>query len=88
MPKLYECGICDCYHPWDWDGDCRDDANRFDSPECYAAKMGIDPLSVEVLSMEERIRAMEDEVESNCKAIWILHGCPKIYVDKHGGGAV
>jgi hypothetical protein len=25
---LYECGICSCYHPWNWDADCRDDANR------------------------------------------------------------
>lgn len=29
MPKYYECGICGCWHPLDWDGDCRDDANRF-----------------------------------------------------------
>lgn len=29
LPKYYECGICDCYHPADWDGDFRNDANRF-----------------------------------------------------------
>jgi hypothetical protein len=29
MNKFYECGICDHYHPIDWDGDCRDDDNRF-----------------------------------------------------------
>jgi len=28
-PTFYDCGICECYHPADWDGDCRDDANRF-----------------------------------------------------------
>lgn len=29
-PRMfYECGICDHYHPADWDGDCREDANRF-----------------------------------------------------------
>ena len=28
-PEFYECGICSCYHPANWDGDCRDDANRF-----------------------------------------------------------
>src|SRR5688500_11101767 len=22
----YECGICSCYHPAAWDGDCREDA--------------------------------------------------------------
>lgn len=27
--KFYPCGICNCYHPHDWDGDCRDDDNRF-----------------------------------------------------------
>jgi hypothetical protein len=28
-PEFYDCGICGCYHPVNWDGDCRDDANRF-----------------------------------------------------------
>lgn len=28
-PTFYECGICGSYHPATWDGDCRDDANRF-----------------------------------------------------------
>lgn len=31
----YECGICGCYHPADWDGDCRDDSNRFPDAECF-----------------------------------------------------
>ena len=26
---FYECGICGHLHPRDWDGDCRDDGNRF-----------------------------------------------------------
>jgi len=52
---LYECGICDCYHPWDFDGDCRDDSNRFGSPEEYAELEKIDPDSIEVRSMEDRI---------------------------------
>lgn len=25
----YECGICGHVHPWNWNGDCREDANRF-----------------------------------------------------------
>ena len=25
----YECGICEHLHPWNWNGDCREDANRF-----------------------------------------------------------
>lgn len=28
-PKFYECGICGHYHPAGWNGDCREDANRF-----------------------------------------------------------
>jgi len=27
--QFYECGICGHYHPIEWDGDCRDDTNRF-----------------------------------------------------------
>ena len=26
--QFYECGICECIHPWEWNGDCRDDENR------------------------------------------------------------
>jgi hypothetical protein len=29
MKQYYECGICSCFHPIEWDADCRDDANRF-----------------------------------------------------------
>ena len=28
-PSFYECGICGHMHPASWDGDCRDDNNRF-----------------------------------------------------------
>ena len=38
---IFECGICGCYHPWDFTGDCRDDENRFADPEDYAEKMGV-----------------------------------------------
>lgn len=50
MPrKFYECGICSCIHPWDWNGDCRDDANRF----------SLDDLARddELLSMDDRVQA-------------------------------
>ena len=53
---LYECGICDCYHPWDWTGDCRDDANRYGSPEDYAAQH-VSVYYVEVRPMAERLKA-------------------------------
>ena len=29
QPAYYECGICDHWHPLNWNGDCRDDTNRF-----------------------------------------------------------
>lgn len=48
---LYECGICECYHPWDWDGDCREDGSRFASPEQYADG------EVEVRSWQDRLDA-------------------------------
>lgn len=30
-PKFYQCGICGWYHPADFNGDCRDDSQRFTS---------------------------------------------------------
>ena len=29
-----ECGCCDCYHPPDFAGDCREDINRWPSKAC------------------------------------------------------
>ncbi|KKN06546.1 hypothetical protein LCGC14_1076300 [marine sediment metagenome] len=44
---VYECSICEAYHPWDWNGDCRDDANRlYDIPD-----------DAEVRTMVERLEA-------------------------------
>lgn len=54
---IYECGICDCYHPWDWNGDCRDDENRFGSPEEFAHARGISEGDVGVRSMADRVKA-------------------------------
>jgi hypothetical protein len=61
---LYECGICSCYHPWDWDGDCRDDASRYGTPEDYIDKFGIDPFRLEVRSMQERVEADTETEQS------------------------
>lgn len=38
--KVYECGCCNCWHPIHWSGDCRDDANRFGSPEEASEEVG------------------------------------------------
>jgi hypothetical protein len=35
MKVGYECGICSQYHPALWDGDCREDANRFSDPDLF-----------------------------------------------------
>jgi hypothetical protein len=32
-PVFYNCGCCGQYHPINWDGDCRDDDNRFFADE-------------------------------------------------------
>lgn len=47
--KYYECGICDHLHPWGFNGDCRDDANRFCSDEV--------PDDAEILPMRDRVAA-------------------------------
>lgn len=49
MRTYYECGICDHLHPWGWDGDCRDDANRFTNED-----VGDDAV---ILTMSERVDA-------------------------------
>lgn len=54
---LYECGICDCLHPWNWNGDCREDAARFGDVSEYAEKHGISEQDVEVRLWEERVNA-------------------------------
>jgi hypothetical protein len=61
MPKyiLYECGICGAYHPWSWDGDCRDDDHRFAGLEEYAELQHTSLERIEVRSMEERAEADE-----------------------------
>jgi hypothetical protein len=28
-PTFYRCGICECFHPIAWNGDCREDDARF-----------------------------------------------------------
>jgi hypothetical protein len=63
---IYECGICGCYHAWEFDGDCREDANRFGTPEDYMEARGIEEfdakgnLQLEVRSMDERVSADEE----------------------------
>ena len=62
--KIYECGICSCFHPWGWDGDCRDDINRYANPFEYAVRNGITEDRIIEFSMEERLTA-DEEGETN-----------------------
>lgn len=58
MVVLYDCEICGGLHPWDWNGDCRDNANRYADPEDYAERnKKIDVRTIEVRSMDERVEA-------------------------------
>ena len=57
---LYDCEICGSMHPWNWDGDCRDDENRYDGEEDYAERNGVSVNDVDVRSMENRVDADND----------------------------
>ena len=60
---LYECGQCDHLHPWDWNGDCREDENRYAGVEDYEERTGVSEfgpdgrLQIIVRSMSERVAA-------------------------------
>lgn len=59
---LYECGICDELHPWDFDGDCRDDANRFGNEDDYAHARNVPVQDVEVREWSDRQCADAEEI--------------------------
>lgn len=54
---LYDCEICGGIHPWEWDGDCREDDNRYADEADYAERNGIFEYDIEVRSMQERMDA-------------------------------
>jgi hypothetical protein len=56
---LYDCDICGGLHRWEWDGDCREDANRFSSVEDFMARTGAHAagIGIEVRDMEDRVTA-------------------------------
>jgi hypothetical protein len=57
-PVLYECGICDAMHSWAFDGDCRDDDNRYFDPEDYAVRNNL--LASTSLDYGIEVRSWED----------------------------
>jgi len=54
---IYHCGICDQYHPWLFNGDCRDNANRFADPEHYAERKRVSIYRVVEMDMHARVLA-------------------------------
>ncbi len=61
---IYECGICGHCHPWNWNGDCRDDDNRFQDYE-YAEHLGISESELDIRSWSDRCKA--DGLITTCK---------------------
>jgi hypothetical protein len=57
---IYKCS-CGNYHPWSFDGDCREDDNRYSSPEEYAEENNLDPDDIEVRAID----AEEDELDDD-----------------------
>lgn len=51
-PRYYECGCCNCYHPADWHGDCRDDAARFAMDELDAQHTAYGWIEVEMSEVD------------------------------------
>lgn len=66
---LYECTICNGLHPWNWSGDCRDNANRYTCVEEYAERNKLMSFTFKVRSMCERLAADGTEVHKDKKDI-------------------
>jgi len=59
---VYECGICDSLHLWDFNEDCRDNEQRFGDIQAVCEKFHVTEFEVAVSSMEERIAADMQEI--------------------------
>ena len=57
-PVFYECDICGSLHRWEFNGDCREDSERFAPDEI--------PADAEVRDMDARVAA--DEAAHNAGA--------------------
>lgn len=62
--KLYECGICNNLHRWNWEGDCREDTERFGDEYDYAKRNGIDVELVDVWSWGARLEADVEKIKT------------------------
>lgn len=52
---LYRCGICECLHPWEWNGDCREDDYRYGDTQDYAEKHVVHERDIDVLGWGDRL---------------------------------
>ena len=48
----YECGICEALHPWEWSGDCREDAARY---------------FLDTIKDDDEVRSMDERVEADAR---------------------
>jgi len=60
VPTYYECGICENWHPADWNGDCRDDAHRFDPDELDARHGPNGWQAIDMDSVDDVVEMYED----------------------------
>src|SRR4030095_5419056 len=74
----YECGICGAYHRWEFNGDCRQDSERFDDI----------PDNADLRSWDERCEADgmpnesdddSDERDEETNDHWSLHDAGRDY---------
>ena len=49
--RVYECGICECLHREQFDGDCRDDSERFDGHDDILERLHISDDDIEYVPM-------------------------------------
>lgn len=50
---FYRCGICECTHRWEWNGDCREDSERLNDEDI--------PWDAEILEWEDRMKADQED---------------------------
>ena len=62
---LSDCGSCGAFHPVVFEGDCRDNQNRFYTVKDYAHTLGVEEDKINILSQEE-IERLLDSAENEC----------------------
>ena len=74
--RLYDCEICGGVHRWEWNGDCRQDSERFIDEQDYRERTGYRG-SIELSDMTDRVAAdlgvERDRVLEMCRNIALSH---------------